>query len=213
MQYKADILARFLINLPQEEYESGYRIFYHLEQAYWFSLDQHWCADQMSFEEFVVSLLDVPKDAVHKEYLDYLHNYKYKIPVCGVICLCIFQQEQHILLVQDAQHQKWGIPKGKQNKGESNVECARRELEEETGLKLSEQDLIPLGPMHTRLFYCHLPSLVNPPLKPQHPHEIVQAKWIPLDSLAHYKTTHMLRTLLRFVNIKDLLFAAARDQR
>lgn len=39
---------------------------------------------------------------------------------------------------------KWGIPGGKQDPGESNVQCACREILEELGIELEPNDLIPL---------------------------------------------------------------------
>lgn len=39
---------------------------------------------------------------------------------------------------------RWGIPGGKQDPGESNVECACREILEEVGIQVYPADLIPL---------------------------------------------------------------------
>jgi 8-oxo-dGTP pyrophosphatase MutT (NUDIX family) len=39
---------------------------------------------------------------------------------------------------------KWGIPGGKQDPCETNVECACREIEEEMGITILQRDLIPL---------------------------------------------------------------------
>ena len=36
----------------------------------------------------------------------------------------------------------WGLPKGKKNKLESNLECAQREFEEETGLNNSNYEIL-----------------------------------------------------------------------
>lgn len=45
---------------------------------------------------------------------------------------------------------KWGIPGGKQDSGESNVECACREIHEELGIRFNPVNLIPLysGPCY-----------------------------------------------------------------
>lgn len=45
---------------------------------------------------------------------------------------------------------QWGIPGGKQDPGESNVQCACRELQEEIGIEVKPEDLIPLytGPCY-----------------------------------------------------------------
>lgn len=39
---------------------------------------------------------------------------------------------------------QWGLPGGKQDPGESNVQCACREVEEELGITFFPRDLIPL---------------------------------------------------------------------
>jgi 8-oxo-dGTP pyrophosphatase MutT (NUDIX family) len=37
---------------------------------------------------------------------------------------------------------EWGFPKGKRNDGETNLECAQREFEEETGIKSSDYNIL-----------------------------------------------------------------------
>ena len=39
------------------------------------------------------------------------------------------------LLLENARHGTWGFPKGHRESGENDIDCARRELEEETGLR------------------------------------------------------------------------------
>ena len=39
----------------------------------------------------------------------------------------------------------WSIPKGEPNEGEELIDTARREFQEETGVKLSDPELVPLG--------------------------------------------------------------------
>lgn len=56
---------------------------------------------------------------------------------CGIIPVRFERDKHRYLLIQHhAGH--WGFPKGHQNKGESNIETAVRELEEETGLRLKK---------------------------------------------------------------------------
>jgi len=39
----------------------------------------------------------------------------------------------------------WSIPKGEPNEGEALIDTARREFQEETGVKLKDSELLPLG--------------------------------------------------------------------
>jgi 8-oxo-dGTP pyrophosphatase MutT (NUDIX family) len=43
----------------------------------------------------------------------------------------------------------WGVPKGKQDQGETLIQTALREFYEETGLKLSEKDLTTKEPIYS----------------------------------------------------------------
>ncbi|EGQ8962178.1 NUDIX hydrolase [Vibrio antiquarius] len=61
---------------------------------------------------------------------------------CGVIVV----DSNNLVLMQHVTGQDhWDIPKGTQNPGETTKETAVRELEEETGLVVKEEDLIEIG--------------------------------------------------------------------
>jgi 8-oxo-dGTP pyrophosphatase MutT (NUDIX family) len=47
--------------------------------------------------------------------------------------------EQKYLLVKGRQTGIWSFPKGHSNRGESSLECAKREIHEETGIYLHEE--------------------------------------------------------------------------
>lgn len=68
--------------------------------------------------------------------------------LAGVILLV----EGKILLVQSNKNKNmdndWSIPKGKVDKGEKRLECAIRELEEETGVKIKKDAYD-----HLRIYY------------------------------------------------------------
>lgn len=66
----------------------------------------------------------------------------------GVVWHCQPHCGLQILLVHRPKHDDWSLPKGKVDKGESEIDCALREVEEETGLRcrLGEE----LSPTHYR---------------------------------------------------------------
>ena len=54
--------------------------------------------------------------------------------VYGIICMT---PENRFLLVKGRKSGKWSFPKGHRNRGELAIECALRELYEETGISLT----------------------------------------------------------------------------
>ena len=55
------------------------------------------------------------------------------IKACGIILYTNIKQKKFLLIQHHAGH--WGFPKGHQEKGEDDLTTARRELQEETGIK------------------------------------------------------------------------------
>lgn len=53
----------------------------------------------------------------------------------------IFDPASERVLIVLSRNRYWGLPKGSLKPGESEVECAIREVYEETGLRVSENDL------------------------------------------------------------------------
>lgn len=58
----------------------------------------------------------------------------------GIILWRPVQEERRYLLLRNRDHGTWGFPKGHREAGESDIECARREVLEETGLSEYEID-------------------------------------------------------------------------
>ena len=58
------------------------------------------------------------------------------------------QGQTEILLVHRPAYDDWGFPKGKADPGESDEECALREVEEETGLSCAIVDELPSVSYH-----------------------------------------------------------------
>lgn len=58
---------------------------------------------------------------------------------CGVIPYRIVEGERQFLLIQH-QAGHWSFPKGHPDEGETNLDTARRELAEETGIKAAQID-------------------------------------------------------------------------
>ena len=57
------------------------------------------------------------------------------IRAAGGACCPESQGGKEVLLVHRPAYDDWSLPKGKAHDGESDEDCARREVEEETGLR------------------------------------------------------------------------------
>jgi len=144
-----DVHTRFILNLPDEEFETADRIFFQLEQAYWFYDDilcdagddpdqpdmpklprfknlRPFAKVMFGFSPLLEHML--PKfDGMYDEF----RKYKHKISTYGTILLN--QDCTRVLLCQAYFGNSWTFPAGKVNQHETGVEAGARETYEETG--------------------------------------------------------------------------------
>ena len=149
-----DLEARFLLNLPRSQLETIHRLFFQIEQAYWFyedfladasedgSLPHFGSLDAFAEEMFKrCKLLRKHKQrasALAKDFRAYIS----RIPVYGVIL--VNKTLRKCLMVTPYKGNSWTFPKGKVNEGESEMACAIREVYEEVGYSceyLTREDL------------------------------------------------------------------------
>mmetsp|Transcript_14732 Transcript_14732/g.16681 ORF Transcript_14732/g.16681 Transcript_14732/m.16681 type:complete len:290 (-) Transcript_14732:1215-2084(-) len=135
-----DLETRFLLNLPDHEFDDVPRLFFHIEQAYWFYED--FLADKYDhlpnfkkFESFAETMFEYcevlkPMQGNYQKMLKQFKKYKNEIPVYGAILLN--KNLTKMLLVEGFYSKRWGFPKGKVNENEEEVDCAIREVYEET---------------------------------------------------------------------------------
>ncbi|PVH93307.1 hypothetical protein DM02DRAFT_619349 [Periconia macrospinosa] len=146
-----DLCVRFIVNLPHEELQSVERICFQIEEAQWYYEDFIRPLDpslpSMNLRVFSQRMfqhcpLFAGFTAAHREgaYEQFL-QYKTRVPVRGAIMLN--QDMTHAVLVKGwKKGAKWSFPRGKINKDESDLDCAVREVYEETGLDLHEAGLV-----------------------------------------------------------------------
>lgn len=114
----------------------------------------------------------------------------------GIIPLRHFNTDWEIFIILHKQGNHWGFPKGKADRGEQPLESAKRELKEETGLKV--ENLLqeePISEQYT--FYRsgkkvlkqvhYFPAVVSGALFLQ-PEEIRDGKWLTFEE-AYYQLT------------------------
>ena len=138
-----ELCGRFLLSLPAEELQVVHRLFFQIEQMWWFyedhKSDHHSHLPHMDHQEFgrqVFRLCDL-FDPVRSQY-DALYaafkTYLLSVPVFGVFIMN--QLMNKVVLVKSYNGSWLGFPRGKVNQNEAEVECAVREAEEEIGVDL-----------------------------------------------------------------------------
>ena len=139
-----DLAARFILNLPESEFESFERLFFTIEEAHWFYLDFYRDRDKtlpsLGLYEFASRLFRrVPFLHPYVNHLDRLfadfRAYKRAVPTAGVAILN--ETLDKVLLVCGWRRNSWGFPKGKLAKDEDHAAAAVREALEETGFDVS----------------------------------------------------------------------------
>merc|ERR1719183_353345 len=139
---------RFVINLPEERMRNGPRLCFELQEAFWFYLDYLYDnakkelpkLNQTNFvhlmleaSEILMAIYETPM-ARQKLLLDW-RDYCKTVPLKGAVLLN--QKLDKCLMVQPWKGDKWTYPRGKINEDESEIECAVREVWEETGLDIT----------------------------------------------------------------------------
>mmetsp|Transcript_15468 Transcript_15468/g.26613 ORF Transcript_15468/g.26613 Transcript_15468/m.26613 type:complete len:412 (+) Transcript_15468:61-1296(+) len=139
-----DLAIRFVINCPEEELESFDRLLFQVEEAHWFYEDFYRekfpnlpCFNLKQFSENFFKrcpLLEPYHRSLDKIFASFT-SYKLQVPVCGAILLN--HDMTKFLLVKGWNSRTWGFPRGKKNKQEPELDCAVREVMEETGYDAS----------------------------------------------------------------------------
>ncbi|KAJ5496723.1 mRNA decapping protein 2 Box A [Penicillium fimorum] len=201
-----DLCVRFIINLPREELESVERICFQVEEAQWFYEDFIRPLDpalpSMNLKTFAMRIFQhcplmsswshYHHLAAFQEFLDY----KTRVPVRGAIMLN--QDMDEVVLVKGwKKGANWSFPRGKINKGEKDLDCAIREVYEETGFDIRDANLvknedgvkyieITMREQHMRLYvFRGLPR--DAYFEPRTRKEISKIEWYKLSELPTLK--------------------------
>jgi len=127
------------------------------------------------------------------------YTYKYPRPAVTADCVVITKEkEPKVLLIQrgfDPYNGCWAFPGGFMNMDETTEQCAIRELEEETGLKVdtinqigaySKVDRDPRGRSITVAYL----AIIDAPVKVTGQDDAAKAEWWPLSSLPKLAFDH-----------------------
>lgn len=201
-----DLCVRFIINLPHEDLSSVARICFQVEEAQWFYEDFIRPLDptlpSMSLRIFCLRifqhcpLLATFSAEHHTKAFEEFLQYKMRVPVRGAIMLN--QAMDSVVLVKGwKKGASWSFPRGKINKDEDDLDCAIREVYEETGLDLRAAGLapsekkpkcieIPMREQQLRLYILRdIP--MDTDFQPRTRKEISKIQWYKLSDLPAFR--------------------------
>ncbi|KAI4728440.1 DCP2-domain-containing protein [Aureobasidium sp. EXF-10728] len=198
-----DLCVRFIINLPQEELESVARICFQVEEAQWFYEDFIRPTDpslpSLNLRDFCLRifqhcpLLSTFSDSQHTAAYQEFLAYKTRVPVRGAILLN-HDMDQVVLVKGWKKSATWSFPRGKINKDEPDLDCAVREVWEETGYDIAAAGLanddqkyidVTMREQHLRMFVFRGVPL-DTHFEPKTRKEISKIAWYRLTDLPSY---------------------------
>ncbi|KAF1814928.1 hypothetical protein P152DRAFT_480049 [Eremomyces bilateralis CBS 781.70] len=201
-----DLCVRFILNLPHEELSSVERICFQVEEAQWFYEDFVRPLDpslpSMSLRTFCLKFFQhcpIFPDFSESHYLAAFTEfmaYKSRVPVRGAILLN--EAMDHVVLVKGwKKGAKWSFPRGKINLGEKDLDCAIREVYEETGFDVHKAGLakpesqmkfieVSMREQHMRL-YVFRGVKMDTHFEPRTRKEISKIDWYKISELPTIK--------------------------
>jgi len=127
------------------------------------------------------------------------YTYKYPRPAVTTDCIVITgEAEPKVLLIQRGEQPfkgGWAFPGGFMNMDETTEQCAIRELEEETGLKVSKVNQIGAyskverDPRGRTVTVAYL-AIVDAPIAVNGQDDASKAQWFPLSALPELAFDH-----------------------
>ncbi|KAK3683098.1 mRNA-decapping enzyme subunit 2 [Vermiconidia calcicola] len=207
-----DLTVRFLLNLPASELSSVPRLCFQVEEAQWYYEDfvrpfvaasglpplpslplRQFCLLLFQHCPLLSGFTDAQHIAAYEEFL----AYKVRVPVRGAILLD--EDMEKVVLVRGwKKGASWSFPRGKINKDERDLDCAIREVYEETGYNVRQAGLVPekeeevkyiditMREQHMRLFVFRGVS-EDTYFEPRTRKEISKISWYSIRDLPGFK--------------------------
>ena len=127
------------------------------------------------------------------------YTYKYPRPAVTADCIVITKEaEPKVLLIERGDEPFkgcWAFPGGFMNMDETTEQCAIRELEEETGLKVSEvhqigaYSKVDRDPRGRTVTVAYL-TIIDAPMAVKGQDDAANAQWFPLSALPELAFDH-----------------------
>lgn len=215
-----DILVRFVVNVPKEDLSSLERVCFQVEEGQWFYTDfvrlLNPALPSMKMKSFAPRILSkcplIWKWGNPSDALSQFGKYKSTIPVRGIALMN--KDLSKVILVRGPESGTWSFPRGKISKDETDIECAIREVREETSFDarkyVNENDVLErtIGGKNFRIFLArNVPEDFN--FEPLVRCEIADIKWFNIKNLRksvrtnhnkYYVVNAMIEPLVGWVN-------------
>ena len=127
------------------------------------------------------------------------YTYKYPRPAVTADCVVMTREtEPKVLLIQRGEEpfkEAWAFPGGFMNMDETTEQCAIREMEEETGLRLSDvhqigaYSKVDRDPRGRTITVAYL-AIIDEPITVTGQDDAAKAEWWPLSELPHLAFDH-----------------------
>ncbi|ADM11919.1 mRNA decapping enzyme 2 [Encephalitozoon intestinalis ATCC 50506] len=177
------IASRFLLGLEDQEKNAVERLFFAVEEAHWFLIDNYKILDT-SFGDFSRQLLDHVGIKVNiEEALKSFVRYRQSVKVYGAIL--VDSNISHVLAVKEKKKTKnYSFPKGKKCMDEDGTSCAIREVYEETGYDVQNKICnLPITIFDKITLYFVFNVRPSFPFEAQTRKEIEEIKWLSIKKL------------------------------
>ncbi|KXJ94499.1 Dcp2, box A domain-domain-containing protein [Microdochium bolleyi] len=201
-----DLCVRFIVNLGQADLSDTARICFQIEEAQWFYEDFIRPLDpqlpSMTLKQFSLKIFQhCPLFAgftaqEHQMAFERFLLYKTRVPVRGAIMLNA-AMDSAVLVRGYKKGASWSFPRGKINKDEDDLDCAVREVIEETGFDLRLAGLVdrntPVTPVEVTMkdqqvrLYVFRDVPEDTAFAPKTRKEIGAIQWYKLNDLPTYK--------------------------
>jgi mRNA-decapping enzyme subunit 2 len=200
-----DLTVRFLLNLPPAEMSSMPRLCFQVEEAQWFYEDfvrpanpqlpslnlRQFCLTLFRHTPLLSGFSEAQHAAAYEEFL----AYKVRVPVRGAILMD--ESMEKVLLVRGwKKGASWSFPRGKINRDEKDLDCAIREVYEETGYDLRAAGLVTYNAQDGDV------KSIDITMREQHMRLFV-FRGVPLDTHFEPRTRREIGGI-EWYNVKDL---------
>lgn len=201
-----DLTVRFLLNLPPAELSSVPRLCFQVEEAQWFYEDfirpANPALPSLNLRQFCLTLfqhcplLSGFNAAQHLAAYEEFLAYKVRVPVRGAILMD--DSMEKVLLVRGwKKGASWSFPRGKINKNEPDLDCAIREVYEETGYDVSAANLVDVNRQQDGQV-----KAIDVIMREQHM-KLFVFRGVPLDTYFEPRTRKEI-SKIQWYNVKDL---------
>jgi 8-oxo-dGTP pyrophosphatase MutT (NUDIX family) len=118
--------------------------------------------------------------------------------IYGAIICCKTSERTSYIMVQGRYTGKWSFPKGHLNKYELPYDCALRELEEETGIKMKVEP-VKSGRVGYGMYYLfEVEDELQ--LHPMDSNEIINTRWVTLEEMNDLALNSDATAFVRLMN-------------